>query len=208
MEHWTTLPDIELTDTGIVSKQFIDLKVETFHGACDYVHRLPYGYNSDRDDLMILFKEKMGTCTTKHAVIATLAFELGLPVFKNIGIYAMTEDIVAGCRDILDRFNLPYIPMVHCFLMYESHRVDLTEGNFNGKKRSIDDFLMIMPVPPDISAAQEYLLYRHALTDSILRREEMQAFKVTQVLQARELGLALLQFNIEEHPPYTAEAAH
>ena len=29
---------------------------------------------------MILFKEKMGTCTTKHAVVATLAAELGLPI--------------------------------------------------------------------------------------------------------------------------------
>ncbi len=33
---------------------------------------------------MILFKEKMGSCTTKHAVIATLAEELKLPVQKNI----------------------------------------------------------------------------------------------------------------------------
>ena len=46
---------------------------------------MPYGYNSDRDDLLILFREGFGSCTTKHAVIATLAGELGLPVVKNIG---------------------------------------------------------------------------------------------------------------------------
>ena len=32
----------------------------------------------------------MGSCTTKHAVIATLGEKLNLSVAKNIGIYAMT----------------------------------------------------------------------------------------------------------------------
>ena len=85
---------------------------------------------------MILFKEKLGSCTTKHAVIATLAEESGLPIKKAIGIYAMTEEIVTGAGNILDSFGLPCVPMLHCFLVYRDHRVNLTEGNDNGKKRS------------------------------------------------------------------------
>ena len=50
--------------------------------------------------------EKMGTCTTKHAVIFTLAAELDLPVEKNIGIYATTEKIVTGAGRILEKFGL------------------------------------------------------------------------------------------------------
>ncbi|MCK7515680.1 MAG: hypothetical protein MZV70_74685 [Desulfobacterales bacterium] len=90
---------------------------------------------------MILFKEKMGTCTTKHAVIATLAAELGLPITRGVGIYAMTEAIVTGTDKILAEYGLPYVPMIHCFLEYGNYRVDLTEGNRNGKNRPIDDFL-------------------------------------------------------------------
>ena len=30
--------------------------------------------------------------------------------------------------------------MIHCFLIYDSYRVDLTEGNNNGKNHSIEEF--------------------------------------------------------------------
>jgi hypothetical protein len=89
--------------------------IDDFIGACRFVHALPYGYNSNRDDLMILFKEKSGTCTTKHAVIATLAAESGLPIKKVVGIYAMTEETVSGTNKILFTYELPYVPMVHLF---------------------------------------------------------------------------------------------
>jgi hypothetical protein len=61
----------------------LSLGIKSFIDACQYVHEVPYGYNTNRDELMILFKENMGTCTTKHAVIATLALELSLPIEKK-----------------------------------------------------------------------------------------------------------------------------
>jgi hypothetical protein len=199
MEKLTVLPDEPITDAGAIANKFLELGIDRFQAACDYVHQLPYGYNSDRDDLMILFKENMGTCTTKHAVVATLAVELNLPVTKHIGIYAMTETIVSNADEIVHRFGLPYVPMVHCFLQHDAHRVDLTEGNRNGKKCAIDDFLFTTLVAPDISAKQEYLLYRQTLEQDILKRDEMQGVRMKQVLQARELGLELLKRNILPH---------
>ena len=98
-----------------------------------YVHELPYGYNSDRDDLMILFKEKMGTCTTKHAVIATLAAELGLAITKSVGVYAMTEAIVTGTDKILAEYGLPYVPMIHCFWNMETTGLISPRGTAMGK---------------------------------------------------------------------------
>jgi hypothetical protein len=196
MEKLTVLPDAPITDAGAVAKKFLEMGITSFQAACDHVQQLPYGYNSDRDDLMILFKENMGTCTTKHAVVATLAIELDLSVSKQIGIYAMTEAIVDNAGEILNRFSLPYIPMVHCFLVHEAHRVDLTEGNRNGKKCAIDNFLFTAPVAPDISAKQEYLLYRQILEQEILKRDEMSGVQMKQVLQAREQGLELLKQNI------------
>jgi hypothetical protein len=133
MDNLIVFPDKVITKAGILSVEFQSMGIRSSIEACRYVHALPYGYNSDRDELMILFKEKMGTCTTKHAVIATLAAELHLPITRGVGIYAMTEAIVTGTDKILAEYSLPYVPMVHCFLEYGNYRVDLTEGNHNGK---------------------------------------------------------------------------
>ncbi|MCB2147514.1 MAG: hypothetical protein KQI81_13645 [Deltaproteobacteria bacterium] len=196
MDKYSVFPDQPIAPSGEVSRRFLSLGIRTFQEACRHVHELPYGYNSNRDDLMILFKEKLGTCTTKHAVIATLAAELKLPIHKNIGIYAMTESIVTGTDSILNTYGLPYVPMIHCFLTDGDHRVDLTEGNANGKNRSIDDFLFTETVTPNISGKDEYLKYRNALKEHILKRTELQGIDIKAVLHAREEGLELLKRNV------------
>lgn len=198
MDKFTVLPNAAITASGPVSGKFLSMGIDGFIEACRFVHEMPYGYNTDRDDLTILFKEKLGSCTTKHAVIATLAAESGLPIEKTIGIYAMTEEIVTGTGRILDKYMLPYVPMLHCFLVYGEHRVDLTEGNNNGKKRSIEDFLFTEKVIPNICAKDEYLLYRKALKDYILIKNELKGIDLRSILKAREEGLALLKANINQ----------
>ena len=197
MDKFTVFPNAVIKTAGPVSDKFLSLGINGFIDACRYVHELPYGYNSNRDDLMILFKEKLGSCTTKHAVIATLAEESGLSIERAIGIYTMTEEIVKGADKILDRYGLPYVPMLHCFLVYGDYRVDLTEGNHNGKKRSIENFLYTEKVVPNISAKDEYLLYRKALSDYILIKNELKGIELKNILKAREEGLTLLKANIK-----------
>ena len=196
MEHYSVFPDKPIAGGGLLVRTFLSIGIERFQAACRYVHELPYGYNSDRDDLMILFKENMGSCTTKHAVIATLAAELGLGVFKHIGIYPMTEERVTGTNKILARYNLSYVPMIHCFLVYEDQRVDLSQGNHNGKNGPIDEFLYTEKVDPLISAKEAYFLYRRALQNHILTRAEFHEVHMKAILKAREEGLALLKANI------------
>jgi hypothetical protein len=199
MEPYTVFPSKAIISAGAISKHFLSYGIKNFLDACDYVHNLPYGYNSDRDDLMILFKEKMGSCTTKHAVIATLAAELDLPINKSIGIYPMTEVIVTGTSKILNKYDLPFVPMIHCFLEYGKHRVDLTEGNHNGKNQSVDNMFYTEKVQPNISAKQEYLIYRQALKEHILSRQELQGVDIKYILHAREEGLELLKSLVKPH---------
>ena len=196
MDHFNVFPDNIITGEGVFASQFLKSGITTFHEACRYVYELTYGYNSNRDDSLILFSEKKGSCTTKHAVIASLAEELGMPVHKYIGIYAMTEDIVTGTDEILTKYGLSYLPMIHCFLVYENRRVDLTEGNKNGKNKPLDDFLFIEKVIPDISAKDEYLLYRKAVQNIILSREDMKGADMKTILHAREEGIKLLRSKI------------
>ena len=88
-------------------------------------------------------------------------------------------------------------PWCTCFLVYDEHSVDLTEGNNNGKKRSIQDFLHTEEVIPNISERDEYMLYRKGLKDHILTRAELQGIGLKRILHAREEGLALLRANID-----------
>jgi len=196
MDSYTVLPNPIIDKKGIISEQFTNLKIKNFWDACTYVHDIPYGYNSTTDDILILFKEGYGSCTTKHAVISTLAEELSIPVHKMIGIYAMNEEIVTGTNLILDKYHLPYLPMIHCFLIYDSYRIDLTEENNNGKNRSIEKFLFTEKVIPNISEKNEYLLYKNALKNYILLREEMEGITMIDVLHARTEGIALLRSKV------------
>jgi len=193
MDVYRVFPNPIIDKKGIISEKFNSLKIKNFWDACAYVHHLPYGYNSTTDDILIVFKEGYGSCTTKHAVIATLAEELNIPVHKMIGIYAMTEDLVTGTKPILEKYHLPYLPMIHCFLIYDSYRVDLTEGNNNGKNRSIEEFLFTEKVIPNFSEKDEYLLYKKALKNHILIREEMEGTTMIDVLHARTEGIGLLR---------------
>ncbi len=192
MEQYNVFPNPKIAGQGIISQKFLDLGITTFWNACEYVHRLPYGYNSDRNDIMILFKDGYGTCSTKHAVIAVLAEELAIPVVRMFGIYAMKEDLVTGTNNILARYNIPYVPMIHCFLAHKFHWVDLTEGNDNGKNRPIKDFLFTKNVSSNLSENSEYHIYRNALANHILIREEMKGINILDILRARTEGVALL----------------
>jgi hypothetical protein len=196
MNPYSIFPDCEIQGGGTVADTFRAMGIHRFLEACRHVHGLPYGYNSDRDDPMILFKERMGSCTTKHATIATLARELSLSIARGVGIYPMTESIVTGAGRIKAAYGLPYVPMIHCYLEYQGLKVDLTEGNRNGKNRSIDDFLFTRPVEANISAKAEYLIYRQALTDLVRSRDELRGIDVKQLLHAREEGIKLLRANI------------
>jgi hypothetical protein len=73
---------------------------------------------------------------------------------------------------------------------------DGSDHGKNGKKRSIEGFLYTEKVIPSISAKDEYLLYRKALKDDILIKNELKGIDLKKILKAREEGLALLKANV------------
>ncbi len=196
MDSYELLPQLEITPSGEISRKFLEIGINTFQEACNYVHNLEYGYNSDADDRWILFKELKGSCTPKHGVIAGLAKELEVPVYKHVGIYKFTEEIVKGAQKIIDKYQIPYIPIVHCFLVYKNLRFDLTEGNYNGKETSIEKFLHEEQVEPFISRKDEYLLYRRALEEKILLSPDLAGISIKIILKAREEAIILLHEKI------------
>jgi predicted chitinase len=85
---------------------------------------------------------------------------------------------------------------VHCFLESGNHRVDLTEGNNNGKNKPLDEFLYTEKAAPMISGKDEYIIYRRVLKDDILKREEMNGIDLRRILYAREEALKLLKAKV------------
>jgi hypothetical protein len=76
MDKFTVFPNATMKAAGPVSSKFLNwvpMDLSMPAAMC-------------MSCLMILFKEKLGSCTTKHALIATLAAELGLPIEKAIGL--------------------------------------------------------------------------------------------------------------------------
>lgn len=159
MDPINILPECEIQPNGIISEQFLRQQITTFQQACTWTKALAYGSNSNNENSLILFTEERGTCTTKHGAIARLAQEQGLPVFKTLGFYRLNDEIVSGVDDVLKPYGLDFIPQIHCFLSYQTHRVDLTEGNCNGKNKTITDYDFTIQVQPDLTHAQEEAYY-------------------------------------------------
>ena len=198
MDSYDKLPDAEIKSGGELSRKFLELGIKSFKQACEYVNKTEYGYNSDYDDKLIFFKEKKGTCTSKHAVIAGLAEELNIPLYKHVGVYKFTEEISTGANEILKKYNIPYIPMIHCFLVYRNLRFDLTEGNSNGKNTPINELIYEEEVDPFISGKDEYFLFKRVLKKQILPSKEMEGVKERILLKARSNSIRLLTQNMEK----------
>jgi len=198
MDSYDKLPDAEIKSGGELSRKFLELGIKSFKQACEYVNIIEYGYNSNYDDKLIFFKEKKGTCTSKHAVIAGLAEELNIPLYKHVGVYKFAEEISTGANEILKKYKIPYVPMVHCFLVYRNLRFDLTEGNCNGKNTAINELIYEEKVDPFISGKDEYLLFKRVLKKQILPSKEMEGIKERSLLKARSESIILLMENVEK----------
>ncbi len=69
MDPIDAFPDAPITDSGPISQAFRARGLTTFTAACRHVHQMPYGYNTTREDPLILFRENRGSCTTKHMAV-------------------------------------------------------------------------------------------------------------------------------------------
>lgn len=114
-------------DQGPVSAAFLTEGVPDFNAAINWTHRLAYGRNSDKSDLLCVFRDRCATCSTKHALIKQLADEIGRDdVELFIGIYLMQESNTAKVGRVLAHYGLACLPEAHCYLKIKGSVVDLT----------------------------------------------------------------------------------
>ena len=122
-----SIPDFSITLDGAVSNAFMEHNVHTFQHATSFVGLLPYARNTNKNDLVTVFSDHCGTCSTKHALLKQLAQEQGFSGLKlMVGIFKMNRHNTPAVAGTLVQFGLDYIPEAHCYLRYNGDIFDYT----------------------------------------------------------------------------------
>jgi hypothetical protein len=151
------LPDFPLQPHSELAREFLALGLSSYHEAARYVQNLPYGRNSNRADFYLVLREKHGTCSTKHALLAQLAREHDADVTLTLGMYEMNEKNTAGTGSILRHYRLDSLPEAHCYLMYNGLRFDLTR-RVGATEQNVDFLIEETILPEQIG---EYKVEQH-----------------------------------------------
>lgn len=128
----------DMLEAGVVSWEDIVRSVQCFH----------YGRNSNRNDLNLVWYERKGSCSSKHAFLKHVA---DLNNIVNVDLiltfYRMNESNTPGIGQILSDNNLSYLPEAHCYLKVNGKELDITNihSDFNRYKNDIIESKEIAP---------------------------------------------------------------
>jgi len=192
MHSWEALPQHSLTMTGLVSAEIVVCGIHDFRVAGRYLHALPYGRTADRADFRSVLREGKGTCSTKHALLATLAQEQSLPVSLMLGIYEMHERNTPGVGAVLTQYGLVSLPEAHCYLTFEGRRIDITRSGAESTE-PISHFLHEETIIPAQIGEYKVLLHRRFMQDWVNSNETLvKGLSLEEVWQIREACIAAL----------------
>jgi hypothetical protein len=122
--------NFEIECKGEVSEQFLNLGIKDFKTACNYISELEYRRNTNKKDILCVFKDKAGTCSTKHSTLRKLALENSYNEIQLIlGIFKMDKFYSSKIENTLSQNNLDYIPEAHNYLKINNEYFDLTKPN-------------------------------------------------------------------------------
>lgn len=120
--------DFELTSDASYSEAFRNAGINTFAEACNFIAKLPYGRNANREDFGLVLSEQKGTCSSKHALLAELALENGHPEVELIaGIFLMSGETHAKLTTFFEKKPYASLPECHCYLHFKGERFDFTD---------------------------------------------------------------------------------
>ncbi|PCC99604.1 hypothetical protein [Halopseudomonas pelagia] len=119
--------DFELSKHGPLVEEVRRRGFDRFLALAKHVSQLPYGRPSNCEDFLAILKERRGTCSFKHRLLAAVAHECGNSnVELVVGLYAMSEQNTPGVGVTLNRAGFDSIPEAHCYLRLAKQRYDFT----------------------------------------------------------------------------------
>ena len=182
------LPDVALVVDGPATAAFRTRGIHDVRSAARCLRELPYGRISDRERPALVLEEGRGTCTTKHALLATLAAEQDVDLALRLGLYAMCEANTPGVGAVLARHGLTDIPEAHCYVAWHGRRIDVTRAITAAAP--IDRFLHEERIDPSQIGAYKIDLHRRVLAEWVTHAQP--ALTLDEAWQIREACIAAL----------------
>ncbi len=123
--------NFKINSTKEISSEFLNRTIYDFTSALDYIQTLAYKRNNDKSNLLSVFREQCGTCSTKHALLKTLCIENEVDEIKlYLGIYYMNGMTMPEVAATLTDYNLNCLPEAHCYLRVNDEIIDITKINW------------------------------------------------------------------------------
>lgn len=192
MRSWDALPNVPLKCAGPVTAAFIARGITDFHAAGRCLQALPYGRTANRVDFSAVLHEGRGTCSTKHALLSTLAHEQQLPVVLTLGIYDMHESNTPGVGVVLARYGLASLPEAHCYLTYRGTRIDITRCGAE-PTAPITQFVHEEAIVPEQIGVYKVMLHRQYMQEWVRNNPQaVRGRRFEDVWQIREECIAAL----------------
>lgn len=183
--------DFNITSNGPYSVAFREIGISSFKNACDFVARLSYGRNANREDFSLVLSEEKGTCSSKHALLASLALENGHPEIELIaGIFLMNGETHSKLRDFFKDKPYPNIPECHCYLRLKGERFDFTDLS-DGLERIAPKLVREQRIDPNQVSDWKIMIHKHYLQGWLNRNPQ---FHITldELWSDRETVIGLL----------------
>lgn len=141
-------PDFEVKPKGKISEAFLKNGILTFRQATKFIQNLPYGRNSNKNDLASLFTDNCGTCSTKHAILKQLADENNFThIILICGLFRMSSQNTPEISSTLNKHGLVFIPEAHNYLKYKNQILDFTKPDADAID-FIDDLIEEIEILP------------------------------------------------------------
>lgn len=184
--------DFKIDSIKPVSQYFIQLGYPQFATAANFIKNLPYQRNADKNDILSVVKDKYGTCSTKHAVLAALVAENNQGLDLVLGVFKMDANYSNAVGEILAKYHLPYIPEAHNYLMLEGTRYDYT--NTTSSPKDFEDKLITeQNITPNQITDYKVQFHKEVLQKWI--EEENLPYSLAEIWAIREKCIAALSNN-------------
>ncbi len=183
--------DFKLSSDQTYSARFRETGITSFKDACDFVAKLPYGRNANREDFGLVLSEGKGTCSSKHALLATLALENGHPEIELIaGIFLMSEETHSKLNGFFTDKSYSTIPECHCYLRFNGERFDFTDTS-DGLERIAPKLVREQRIDPNQVSDWKVMIHKHYLQGWLNRNPDLQ-LTLDELWKDREEAIALL----------------
>jgi len=180
------LPNFKLHTNPSLSSKLLGLQLSDFHEVTQYVEALPYGRNSNKEDLNLVLSEQKGTCSTKHAFIVQTAFENEQPDIQlALGFYKMSARTNPEVKEVLAAYNLDHIPEAHNYILYKDERYDFT-GIQNGTESPLDSIMSEMIILPNQIVNFKEHFHRFFIINWIKENDLALKFTTDKIWEIRE----------------------